>query len=307
MRRQAVLFIIVATALCTTLLQPTSCIAACCGARGATETGVGLEKPKGGAVKIVFLHHSVGQRIWSAGVREWFEAYNQHSGTQYDIVEQAFPKQSPYGWNNFPYDYWNIWVNHAGDIPYQEEPTLEMLTKTYDVIIFKHCFPVCEILEDTGSPDVASADKRIENYKLQYAALKTAMHRFPTTTFIVWTGAAQVDYSTILHKIAALVRGRSGIKERAQGARTFFEWVRNEWDEPGDNIYLWDFYELETEGGIFLKKEYAAGPTDSHPNETFAKRAAPLFCRRIVNVIEGNGDRTGITGGENVPPDTRPR
>jgi len=307
MRRQTVLSIIAAAAFCTTLVHLTPRVAACCGPRGARETGVRREKPKGGAVKIVFLHHSVGQRIWSAGVREWFEAHNRSSGTQYDIVEQTFPKQSPYGWNNFPYDYWNIWVKHAGDAPYMDEPTLEMLTKTYNVIVFKHCFPVCEIVADTGSPDVASADKRIENYKLQYEALKAAMHRFPNTKFIVWTGAAQVDYSTILHRIAAVVRGRSGVKERAQRSRTFFDWVKKDWDEPGDNIYVWDFFELETEGGIFLKKEYAAGSTDSHPNDTFAKTAANLFCRRVVDVIEGNGDRTSITGGEAPPQGAQPR
>jgi hypothetical protein len=259
------------------------------------------------AVKIIFLHHSTGAAIWSAGVRKWFEAYNRENGTRHDIAEQAFPKQSPYGWNNYPYDYWNIWVNHAGDAPYLEEPTIEMLARTYDVIVLKHCFPVCEIREDTGAPDVASPEKRIENYKLQYEALKTAMHRFPETKFIVWTGAALVDYSTFLHKMAALLRGRSGLRERAQRAKTFFDWVRKDWDEPGDNIYLWDLYELETEGGIFLKREYAAGPTDSHPNETFAGKAAACFCRRVVNVIQGNGDRPDITGAEIASPGAGPR
>jgi hypothetical protein len=273
----------------------------------AAPDGLKQEELKGGAVKIIFLHHSTGGVIWSAGVREWFDACNQKNGTRYDIVEQAFPKQSPYGWNNYPYDYWNIWVNHAGNAPYMEEPTLELLTKTYDVIVLKHCCPVSDIQEDTGAPDIASPEKRVENYKLQYNALKAAMRRFPKTKFIVWTGAAQVDRFTVLDKVAALMRGRSGIRERAQRARTFFDWVKKDWDEPGDNIYVWDFYELETEGGVFLKKEYAAGPTDSHPNETFAKKAAVCFCRRTVSVIEGNGDRSSITGAEIAASGDQPR
>lgn len=252
-------------------------------------------------MNIIFLHHSTGERIWSAGVPEWFPAYNQRHGTKYDIVERIFPKQSPYGWNNYPYDYWNIWVNHAGQSPYQEEPTLEMLTRTHDVIIFKHCFPVCAILEDTGSPDIASPEKRIENYRLQYEALKAKMHEFPTTTFIVWTGAAEVDYTNILHKIAAFAKGREGIKQRAKRARTFFEWLKNEWDEPGDNIYVWDFFELETEGGLFLKKEYAQGQTNSHPSESFSRTVAPYLCQRVVDIIEGRGDRSSITGKEPGP------
>jgi hypothetical protein len=296
-----------AAAISIMLLHVNPLFAARGGAYRVAEGGVTREKPEGGAVKIIFLHHSTGAAIWSAGVHERFEAYNQKNGTRYDIVEQTFPKQSPYGWNNYPYDYWNIWVNHAGETPYQGEPTLEILAKTYDVIVLKHCFPVCEIQEDTGAPDIASPEKRVENYKLQYEALKAAMHRFPKTTFIVWTGAALVDYSTIRHRIAALIRGHSVVKERAQRARTFFDWVRKNWDEPGDNIYLWDFYELETEGGIFLKSEYAAGPTDSHPNEAFARKAAACFCRRAVGVIQGDGDRSTITGAEVAAPGDRLR
>ena len=76
-----------------------------------------------------------------------------------------------------------------GPNPYMEEPTLEILTKEYDVIIFKHCFPGSRILEDTGNPDINSDEKRIENYKLQYNALKQKMHEFPNNKFIVWTPA----------------------------------------------------------------------------------------------------------------------
>ncbi len=231
--------------------------------------------------KIIFLHHSTGGNIWQGGVSAWFQQYNTDNGTNHQITEQSFPKSSPYGWNNYPYDYWNIWVNHAGNNPYMEEPTLEILTQQYDVIIWKHCFPVSNILEDTGSPDINSQSKRIENYKLQYAALKTKMRQFSNTKFIVWTGAALVRNATS--------------EAKATRARSFFNWVRNEWDEAGDNIYLWDFYALETEGGLYFKDGYAASPNDSHPNSSFSQTVAPLFCQRIVNVIENDGnDPVGI-------------
>jgi hypothetical protein len=301
MRLRSCRCVAVAATLCMTLLPTGFRNASCRDTSGRLGDRIEREKSKGGAVNIVFLHHSTGERIWLGGVPEWFDAYNRRNGTKYHIVEQAFPKQSPYGWNNYPYDYWNIWVNHAGQIPYQEEPTLELLTKSYDVIIFKHCFPVCQTIADTGSPNVASPEKKLENYRLQYEALKVKMHEFPKTTFIVWTGAAEVDYSNLLHKMVALIRGRSGVKERAKRARTFFEWVRNDWDEPGDNIYVWDFYGLETGGGLFMKKEFADGPTNSHPNRTFSKMAAARFCQRVVDVIEGRGDRTNVTAKENAP------
>lgn len=230
----------------------------------------------GERVRIAFLHHSTGKAVWDGGVKGWFSRYNRENGTRYEIREIAFPKESPYGWNNYPYDYWKIWVENAGPGAYRDEPTLEMLAEKYDVIVWKHCFPVSGILPDTGSPDSASSGKRIENYRLQYEALKAKMREFPGTKFIVWTGAA-------------LVKERTSEAEAAR-AREFSEWVTGEWDEPGDNVFVWDFFEIETEGGLYLKEEFARSSTNSHPNEEFAKKAAPIFGRRIIDVIEGNAD-----------------
>ena len=233
-----------------------------------------------GAARILFLHHSTGECVWNGGVAQWFDAYNAAHNTHYAITEQAFPKDSPYGWENYPYDYWNIWVKNAGPKPYRQEPTLEILAPRYDLVVWKHCFPVSSIEPDSGQPDVASSEKRVENYKLQYAALKAKMREFPKVRFIVWTGAA-------------LVKGETDA-ESARRAKAFFDWVRNEWDSQGDNIFVWDFHALETEGGLYLKDAYAAG--DSHPNEAFSRKVAPLFCRRIVDVTQGRGDTGSLTG-----------
>ena len=248
-----------------------------------------------GSVKILFLHHSTGGRIWKAGVLQWFEDYNNKHGTTYLIQEQQFPKSAPYGWKNFPFDYWNIWVEHAGDSLYKGEPTLEILCREYDVIIFKHCFPVCNIKPDKGRPDIASEEKRIENYMLQYNALKNKMHEFPDTRFIVWTGAALVKF-TFRQRLVAFLKRRLSRKKACQRAKKFFDWVVNLWDEPEDNIYLWDFFQLEAEGGIYLKRKYAASKTDSHPNATFSKKSVPLLCQRIVGIIRGEGDNLSRTG-----------
>lgn len=254
--------------------------AGCGGAEdGPAEGGSGAG---GDRVGIIFLHHSTGGVIWDGGVEAWFDDYNAEHGTGYRISERAFPGDG-YPWDNYPYDYWNIWVQHAGERRYKRQDTLEILTGEYEVIVWKHCFPVSYVEPDLGSPDVASDYKSIENYRVQYQALKEKMHQFPETQFIVWTGAA-------------LTAGSSD-GESARRAGAFFDWVRQEWDEPGDNIYLWDFWQLETEGGFYLRDEYAAAPDDSHPNEAFAARVAPFFARRIVDVIEGRGD-TGSLAGE---------
>jgi len=225
---------------------------------------------QGEGVRIAFLHHSTGRAVWDGGVRDRLRKIGRETGANYIAEEIVFPKESPYGWNNYPYDYWNIWVNHGGAQPYMEEPTLEILAAEYDIIAFKHCFPVSAVLPDTGEPDVSSAEKRAENYRAQYEALKEKMRRFPGTRFIVWTGAALVEGATT--------------PEQARRAGEFFEWVTAEWDEEGDNIYVFDFFELETEGGLYMKDEYARSGTDSHPSGDFARKAAAAFADRIAEV-----------------------
>lgn len=240
--------------------------------------------------KIIFLHHSTGRVIYNAGnetnriiqklfhpksfVSKWFDNYNHINGTNYQIAEQFFPKKAIYGWKNYPYDYYNIWVKNAGEQPYLNEPTLEILTKQYELIIFKHCYPVSNIEEDIINPDINSSEKRLENYKLQYLALKKKLNEFPNTKFLIWTGAAQVKSNST--------------QEQALRAKSFVDWVKNDWDTSMDNIFLWDFYELETEGGLFLKDENANNINDSHPGKSFAKKVAPLFCQRIIDVIQHN-------------------
>jgi hypothetical protein len=234
------------------------------------------------AVRVLLLHHSTGGVIWSGGVPAWFAQYNATHGTNYQIAERIFPQDAPYGWQNYPYDYWNIWVEHAGDSLYMEEPTLERLTAQYDLIIWKHCYPVSNIEEDTGKPDIRSREKRLENYLLQYEALKAKMRQFPQNRFVVWTGAALVQSSTT--------------EENALRAQRFFAWVRDTWDEPGDNIFVWDLHTLQTGGGLYLSPGNAAAADDSHPSEAFARQAAPLLCQRIVEVIENRGDQSPLTG-----------
>lgn len=239
--------------------------------------------------KIIFLHHSTGQSVWvgktnryvyrltgKGDVQRYFSNYNRTNGTDYEISEILFPKSSPYGWSNYPYDYYNIWVKNGGKTPFMEEPTLEILTENYDVIVFKHCFPVSLISADTGTPDINSEVKSIENYRLQYNALKNKMHEFPENKFIVWTPA---------------VNTRAGMTEdQALRTQQFHDWIIREWDEKGDNIHVWDFYKYETDGGLYLKEENAFSHNNSHPNRQFAARVAPLFGKFIIDVIESSID-----------------
>lgn len=265
------------------------------------------KEKKSSDMNILFLHHSTGEIIWNGSppsllnraigkvsekladavkkkgqLPRLIENYNSSKGTNYNIDELTFPKAEPYGWNNFPFDYYNIWVVNAGQEPYMEEPTLEMLTDSYQVVIFKHCFPVGYIDADKDSADINSGARTLANYKLQYAALRDKLHEFPQTKFILFTGAALTKASVS--------------EERALRAREFFEWVISEWDQPDDNIYIWDLYDLQTDGGIYFKDEYARSPNDSHPNQSFAEQVVQLLFHRIIDVIENNGNGTLLTG-----------
>ena len=258
-------------------------------------------------VNIIYLHHSTGGVIWRGGndsfaakvvrrlsnkmadvidtksaLPQMLKKYNKDNDMNYSITELDFPKEKPYGWSNYPYDYYYIWVKNGGEKPFMEEPTLEILTKDYQVIIFKHCFPVSNIKPDPDTANINSEMKTISNYKLQYLALRNKFHEFPETKFILFTGAAQVK---------ANVR-----EEDAVRAKEFFSWVTNEWDLPDDNIYLWDLYSLQTEGGIYFKDDYAVSSTNSHPNKLFADNAVKLLFNRIIDLVETNGSGTTITG-----------
>lgn len=258
-------------------------------------------------VKILFLHHSTGQTIWNgdrttfvsnivskvstrlsrkfykkASIPKSFKKYNHRNQCNYKIEERIFPKTEPYGWNNYPFDYYNIWVKNDDLDYYIEEPTLKQLTKQYQVIIFKHCFPVSNILIDRDTADIDSDYKSIANYKLQYHALLDKLHEYPDTKFILWTGAAQVKAQIS--------------EDEALRAKEFFKWVIDEWDRDNDNVFIWDFYNIQTNDSLYFPDDWARSSEDPHPDNQFAQRASQLFFNRIIDVIENKGHSTNIRG-----------
>ncbi|MCP4105944.1 MAG: hypothetical protein GY749_10470 [Desulfobacteraceae bacterium] len=235
---------------------------------------------------IIFLHHSTGSAVYNYGdVPGWFTDYNNDNGTSYTITKRGYPS-SPYSWKNYPYDYWNLWVNNACDSSQPGIECIDTLTANYNVIIFKHCYPGADILADTGSPSISSERKSLENYKLQYRALRDMADRYPNNIFIFWTLAPK-------HRLAT----NSG---NASRAKQFVDWVKNDFlTEDGQthpNIFLFDFWGIVAEqnpspanGEVnCLKYEYEKSHTssDSHPNLLANQTAGPLFAQYIVDSIE---------------------
>lgn len=242
---------------------------------------------------IIFLHHSTGGLIYKDGhVADSIQAYNKRNGTKYSITERNFPDK-PYPWANYPYDYWNIWINgycneQKNDSTYVNITCLEDLCKEYDVIMLKHCYPGADILEDIGAPDVSSSRKSLENYKLQYRVLRDKFQEFPENDFVVWTLVPR-------HRLDANSPANAG------RAKEFVDWVKNEWlTENGQNytnIHIFDYFSLAAEINtkveapripFCLKYEYERShkDDDSHPNKKASQEIGPKLFQFIVDVIQ---------------------
>lgn len=240
----------------------------------------------------IFLHHSTGEGVFLEGnVAAWISNYNSENGTNYSVTERSYP-DTPYPWENYPYDYWNLWLNSQCNSINPNIQCLSNILQAYDVVIYKHCFPGAGIAADNGAPLVSSPIKTIANYKLQYRALRGLMDQYPGKKFIVWTLAP-------LHRLETTT-------DEAARAREFVNWVKTTWlTEDGKqhpNIYIFDFFGIVAESNPTpvsgkvncLKYDYEKSHTivDSHPNKAANQVAGPLFAQFIVNTIKGQS--TGI-------------
>lgn len=237
---------------------------------------------------VIFLHHSTGGNVYNEGnVPEYISDYNTQNSTSIQISERAYPN-SPYPWDNYAYDYWNLWVNMDCDNASDGTECLESIATSNDIIIFKHCYPGAAILTDNGEGDVSSSMKTLANYKLQYRALREKMDELPNNKFIVWTLAP-------LHRL-------STDTDQAARAGEFVAWVKNEWlqedSKEHPNIHIFDFFGITAEqdeapenGFRFsLKYEYERSHEsgDSHPNTLANETAGPLLAQFIIDLATGN-------------------
>ena len=148
------------------------------------------------------------------GWRHTLPILNNDEGRNLQIHEAGYPS-SPYPWANYPYDFWNLWIDGACNNQNKNIYCLDTLAYLYDLIIFKHCYPGADILPDDGNPDISSSKKTLANYKLQYRALRDLMDSYPNTKFMLWTLAPR-------HRL-------HGASEHRMRAKEFVDWVNNEW------------------------------------------------------------------------------
>ncbi len=235
--------------------------------------------------EVIFLHHSTGGNVFNQGnVPDWINNYNIAHTRSLHVTERSYPN-TPWTWSNYPYDYWKLWIDGSCNSSDPDIECLNTLASNYDMIIFKHCFPGASILPNNGNPDVSSDIQTLDNYKVQYRALRLLFDSYPDTKFMVWTLAP-------LHRLATS-------PEMASRAFEFVQWVKSDWlSEDGNshpNIVIFDFFSLVAEldqvpvnGVRYCLKydnEWSHTDSDSHPNLAANQYVGPIFAQAIADAF----------------------
>ncbi|MBN1179084.1 MAG: CIA30 family protein [Anaerolineae bacterium] len=220
--------------------------------------------------RIIFLHHSCGANLIEEGsVREgltdrgyaFFDhGYNgdglrladgSYSGINFDVPDD----------NTDPDGIATIFSQPLNDPP---DNTFSHLM-TYDVIIFKSCFPVSNIW----------GDELLAEYQSYYLSIRDRMDQYPGKVFIVVTQPPQVP-------------GSSDDEEAAR-ARELANWLQSDAFLSGHpNVFTFDFFGQLAGSDNFLRREYRYDNYDAHPNERANREIGPRFVDFVDQAIRSD-------------------
>jgi hypothetical protein len=220
-------------------------------------------------VRIIFLHHSVGQGlIDQGGVREGLAAlgyefydhgYNgdglrladgSYTGTNFDIPDD----------NTDPNGLAVLFAQPLHDPP---DNAFSRLMQ-YDVIIFKSCFPNSNIGDD----------EQLAQDKSYYLSIRDRIDQYPDKLFIAVTQPPQVPGSSN--------------RDEARRARALADWLASDEFLAGHpNLRAFDFFGQLAGDDNFLRREYRIDNEDAHPNEQANQEIGPRFVEFIDQAIRG--------------------
>lgn len=222
---------------------------------------------KGSPVRIIFMHHSTGGNlIQQGGVREaltrlgyefWDHGYNDEGLV--DAAGEATGSNWAVPDDNTDPDGWHTIFSQ----PVTSPPTNTLSHMlTYDVIIFKSCFP---------TSDIQSAEQ-LEDYRRYYLDIRDVIDQYPDKIFIPFTTPPLVPTATSL--------------ENAARARQWAQYLTSEdYLEGHPNLFVFDIFSQLADTQGYLRTEYRSDEWDSHPNEVANRKLGRIFVQFVDQAI----------------------
>jgi hypothetical protein len=240
-------------------------------------TGGGGEE----ANRIFFLHHSVGQGIVAAGVRDWVADYNTAHTTTYEFWDHGYQADGlfnaqgdstgtnygPPTDNTDPGGPLALWTGTGAD----ERSAREAILANYGVIAFKPCFTAIATLDDTT----------LAEYQADYLAIRAVLDQHTDRTFVIISPPPNAFAATDAAS--------------AQNGRNLANWLGSSAFLSGHpNILYFDLFDVlanPDDGSAqenLLRTEYLGDATgqDSHPNAAGYEAVAPALAEFLVGAAQ---------------------
>ena len=234
-------------------------------------------------IEIIFLHHSCGQNLIEEGqVREGLSALGYkfydhgYNGDGLRLSDGTWTGESfnvPDD-NTDPDGFAAIFSQPLLDPP---ENTFSLLMQ-YDVIVFKSCFPVSNIMDDA----------QLAAYQSYYLTIRDTTDQYPEKLFVIVTQPPQVPNNTT--------------DEEALRARTFTDWLASdEYLDGHSNLSTFDFFDLLAGDDHTLRREYRVDVWDAHPNTTANQEIGPIFVDFLDNAIRDHFGAATLPAADEEP------
>jgi hypothetical protein len=230
------------------------------------------------ANRIFFLHHSVGQGIVAAGIRDWVADYNTAHSTTFEFWDHGYQADglfnaqgestgTSYGPptdNTDPDGLLALWTGSGAD----ERNAREEILANYRVIAFKPCFTAIASLD---APTLAT-------YESAYLSMRNVFDQHTDRIFVVISPPPNAFSATDAAS--------------AQNARDLATWLASGTFLSGHpnvlNFNLFDVLANPDDGGAeenLLRTEYLGDATgqDSHPNAEGYAAVAPALAEFLVD------------------------
>ena len=254
--------------------------------------------------ELVFIHHSSGEDWLNRGLEAALEEKSYITDvndiTYYMDVAHDTGRPDSIGGDagdQTDMQYWILWFND-----YLEH--VKVHGGSNGIIMFKSCFPNSHVASAGAEPgDPFSATRTIANNKAIFRHPDGPGHTYTpypyTYTYRPLEDIFADNPNVLFIFVTAppLVRGSTSA-EAAANARTFNNWVKNDWlnaynaAHPGmNNVAVFDWFDVLAYGstGAYpnrLRDDYATNASDSHPNLAADQDSTEVFATNSSNFID---------------------